>query len=102
MAGPPNNPIERLMIYHTGLLPPGGLDESASLTELGENILYYFDSATMATSTAGACKSSGMENGNKTSTEEAIKFLGLVTALHSLPIESEQRHSIGGGGDGQK
>jgi len=86
MAGPPNNPIERLMIYHTGLLPPGGLDESASLTELGENILYYFDSATMATSTAGACTSSGMENGNKTSTEEAIKFLGLVTALHSLPL----------------
>ena len=84
MAGPRNNPIERLMIYHTGLLPPGGLDESASLTELGENILYFFDSATMATSTAGA--SSGMENGNKTSTEEAIKFLGLATALHSLPL----------------
>mmetsp|Transcript_6846 Transcript_6846/g.19121 ORF Transcript_6846/g.19121 Transcript_6846/m.19121 type:complete len:864 (+) Transcript_6846:94-2685(+) len=82
MAGLANNPIERLMIYHTGLLPPGGLDESASLAELGENILYYFDSATMATSTVNR----GMENYSSTSTEEAVKFLGLATALHSLPL----------------
>ena len=71
----PQKPIERLIIYHTGLLPPGGLDESASLEELGENILYYFDSATIANSTA-----------NHFCTEEAVKFLGLATALHSLPL----------------
>ena len=69
------NPIERLIIYHTGLLPPGGLDESASPEELGENILYYFDSATIANSTT-----------NHFCTEEAVKFLGLATALHSLPL----------------
>jgi len=73
---PSNNPIERLMIYHTGLLPPGGLDESASLEELGENILYYFDSSTAKR---------GRET-NACSTEEAVKFLGLATALHSLPL----------------
>lgn len=73
--GPPKIPIERLIIYHSGLLPAGGLDESASLEELGENILYYFDSATTANTTVNTC-----------CTEEAVKFLGLATALHSLPL----------------
>ena len=70
-----DGPLKRLLIYHTGLLPPGGLDETASLEELGENILYYFDSTTTTDSTNNTCY-----------TEEAVKFLGLATALHSLPL----------------
>jgi len=80
-AARPTEPFRRLIIYHSGLLPDStdGLDESASLEELCEHILYYFDSS------YGTSGGRLFNNVDDRIREDAVKFVGLVSALHSLP-----------------
>jgi len=71
------NPVQRLLIVHEGLPEIcGGLDEGASIEELSEHILYYYDANLHFLN--GADESSH-------NTHEAVHFAGLSSALRSLP-----------------
>ncbi len=78
--------ITRLIIIHKGLLPSKGLDEGASIDELSEYILYYFDEKDQHTH--GALNSNGTCVYNE---EDAIRFAGLCSALCFFPTSFGER-----------
>ncbi len=109
--------IQRLIILHLGLLPTandsselesdeprrGDFDESSSLEELCEHILYYFD-YDLHSANVGVKKDSFSLNWRDeivdtfgdtdgidcTVNESAVKFSGLCRALYSLPKSLQQ------------
>ena len=109
--------IQRLIILHLGLLPTadgsdasgsdeqirGDFDESSSLEELCEHILYYFD-YDLHSANIGVSKASFLLNwrdeivdtygdadgADSTVNESAVKFSGLCRALYSLPKSLQQ------------
>jgi hypothetical protein len=89
----PACPFQRLLIFHLNFpekcLNGKSLDEGASLFELSEQILYYHRSR--RENNTPPAPQSGSENNVSShyeamdSTEDAVQFVGLVTALYSLP-----------------
>jgi hypothetical protein len=78
------SPIQRILILHLGLHETchdgASLGEDASLEEIAEQILYYHQDIKDC---------GGGENNHETLMEEAVQFLGLCTALYSLPLSLE-------------
>lgn len=77
-------PFQRLLIVHQELVEActgRGLCEGASLEELSEPILYYYDNSCQA----GGVDDSLALSGRSYATTEAVHFAGLCSALHSLP-----------------
>jgi hypothetical protein len=76
------SPIQRLLIFHLNLAEKclGGvsLGEGASIEELCENIVYYHREGEGINGVAG-------QKEETPCTEEAVQFLGLCTALLTLP-----------------
>jgi hypothetical protein len=88
--------FQRLVIYHTGLLPESsGLDESASIEELCEHILYYYDHSVHGGDIFTGRHASDVP-GQDHSTESAAKFVGLCTALRTLPFSLKMAMSLNG------
>ena len=82
----PPSVFQRLLIVHyklPELCIDGGLDEGASLEELGENILYYHRDESMQM--ANGVSLSNTQDDSPPTTSDAIQFAGLCSALLSLP-----------------
>ena len=89
-----HSPIQRILIFHLNLaekcLEGNSLGEGASLRELGQNILYYFrDEENLASK----------NQTNEEREEEAIQFLGLCTALFTLPSSLGEQSTTTDTGD---
>jgi hypothetical protein len=88
----PPSPIQRILIFHLDLsekcLDGKALGEGASIQELSEQILYYHrDQRWAPESTDSETRPSTLPSPRTklSLTEEAVQFLGLCTALYSLP-----------------
>jgi len=89
----PSSPIQRILIFHLHLyercMDGKPLSESASEEEISEQILYYHRERRPLTGDSSSKKSyesSTREDAEPPSqSQEAINFLGLCTALYSLP-----------------
>ena len=103
--------IDRFIIVHLGLLPgghanDGGFDEAASLEELSEYILYYYDRTSYNThpDLEDARCSPSIENRCTYNNHEAIRFAGLCHALYTFPTslnnDGINRNQKGEGGGG--
>jgi len=73
--------VDRFIIIHLGLLPSGaGFDESSSVDELSEYVLYFFDVHESSSNDTTLDE----RNNNANNRESVIKFAGLCNALYSL------------------
>ena len=70
--------VERLLIFYPELptICEGTIDESSSLEELTEHILYFHDGKSSNWDGADACQYA---------TEDAVKFAGLCAAMYTFP-----------------
>lgn len=86
-------PIQRFIIFHLGLLPgaasSGSVDENISNEELCEHILYYQDFRD-----AAEPRNANIPGRREYNIEEAIKFAGLCTALHTIQANIDGQMSI--------
>ena len=70
--------VERLLIFYPELptICEGTIDESSSLEELTEHIIYFYDGKSSNWDGADACQYA---------TEDTVNFAGLCAALYTFP-----------------
>jgi hypothetical protein len=84
--------IQRLIIYHTDLIPDGFFSETASILEQMQFILYYSDRRRRR-------ESGAQSNTISDDSQDALKFAGLCRALSILPNSLLQIGSSSDDGD---
>lgn len=89
---PPPSPIQRILLIHLNLheacTGEKSLGEGASLEELSEQILYYHRDRRIGI-TLAEDEDGNLTLGMGSLLEEAVQFLGLCTALYTLPSSME-------------
>lgn len=85
-------PIQRFIIFHLGLLPGDAsvsIEENISNEELCEHILYYQDFRD-----AVEPSKANIQGRREYNIEEAVKFAGLCTALHTIQANIDGQMNI--------
>jgi hypothetical protein len=94
LSSQPPSPIQRLLIFHLNFaekcMNGHALDEGASLEELHEQILFYHRDRRLTDNSeeidgTGSSQNVSYHDDNGDLIQEAVQFVGLCTALHSLP-----------------